>query len=89
MGDVTMTSLVRQLDLHPKTLERRLAAEDNSFERIGKHPRQATLIHCHPGLDAAATPVIGISLKRAICLHQRPFGFENVVALKGQGIDGL
>ena len=41
MGDVTMPSLARQLDVHPKTLERRLAAEDNSFERIRDDVRYA------------------------------------------------
>jgi AraC-like DNA-binding protein len=40
-GDVTTTSLARQLDVHPKTLERRLAAEDNSFERIRDDVRYA------------------------------------------------
>ena len=34
MGDVTMSSLAQQLGLHPKTMERRLATEGNSFEKI-------------------------------------------------------
>ena len=41
IGDVSKTSLARKLDLHPKTLERRLAAEGSSFEQLRDEVRYA------------------------------------------------
>jgi AraC-like DNA-binding protein len=66
IGDVTMTSLALQLDIHPKTLERRLAAEGYSFEQLRDDVRYAV---ARDLLELTDLPVGEVALALSFASH--------------------
>ena len=65
-GDVTMAALAQQFDIHPKTLERRLAAEGYSFEQIRDDVRYAV---ARDLLELTDLPVGEVALALSFASH--------------------